>query len=101
MVDLLLEALDDLLADRAVALGPLGVVADYEPVANGAFVDADLLDTEVALHGVVAPLAGERRVGFLAVGAQLLADDVVPATALQVAAVLLAGEPAVQHPDHP
>ncbi|MGO9960146.1 MAG: hypothetical protein ACLP50_29920 [Solirubrobacteraceae bacterium] len=59
------------------------------------------IDTEVALNGVVAALAGERGVDFLTVRAQLLADDVVSATASQVAAVVLRGEPSVERPDHP
>jgi hypothetical protein len=76
-------------------------VADHEPVAVGAVVVPDLLDAQVALNSVVAALARERGTGFLAVGAQLLADDVVAATALQMAAVTLGSKSAVQHPDHP
>ena len=100
-MDLLSEAVEDLLAHQLVALSAFGVVADHEPVAVGAIVDADLLDTQVARHRVVAALAGERRACFLTVRAQLLADDVVTAATLQVAAVALGGEPAVKHPDHP
>ena len=100
MVDLLAQTLEDLLAHRPVALGAFGVVADHEPVTVGGVVDPDLLDAQVPLDGVVAPLAGERGVRFLGVSAELLTDDVVPACALQVAAVALAGEPTVQHPDH-
>ena len=94
------EALEDLFAYRAVAFGALGVVADHEPVTVGAVVDPDLLDAQVARDGVVAALAGECRACFLAVGAELLSDDVVPAATLQVAAVALGAEAAVEHPDH-
>src|SRR5665811_1870858 len=92
------EALEDLLAHRAVALGALGVVADHEPVAVGAVVDPDLLDAQVPGDGVVAATATERGARFLAVGAELLSDDVVPAATLQVAAVALGAEAAVEHP---
>jgi len=92
MVDLLPEALEDLLAYGAVALGALGVVADHEPVAVGAVVDPDLLDAQVPGDGVVAALATERGARFLAVGAELLSDDVVSAATLQVAAVALGAE---------
>jgi hypothetical protein len=64
-------------------------VADHEPVTLDTVVEPDLLDTQVPRDGLVAPLVGERRLGLLAVGAQILADDVVPAGALQVAAVAL------------
>jgi hypothetical protein len=50
--------------------------------------------------GVVAPLAGERRVGFPVVAAELLAEDVVPARALQVAAVLRRLKAAIGDPHH-
>jgi hypothetical protein len=49
---------------------------------------------------VVAALPGERGGGLVAAGAELLPDDVVAAGALEVAAVALAGETAVEHPDH-
>ena len=100
MVDLLSEAIEDLLAHHLVALRAFGVVADHEPVAVGAVVDPDLLDARVPRDRAVVALAGERGVGFLAVGAEFLADDVVTATELQVAAVALGSEPAVKHPDH-
>ena len=66
-MDLLPEALEDLFAHQLVALRAFGVVADHEPVAVGAVVDADLLDAQVPRDCVVAALAGERRVGLLAV----------------------------------
>jgi len=75
---------EDLLAHRLVALGALGVVADDEAVAGDAVVDPDLLDAQVALNDVVAALTGERRLRLLGVGAELRADDLVPAGALQV-----------------
>ena len=76
-------------------------MADDEAVAHGAVVDAHLLDAQAAVDDVVAALAGQRGVRLGAVGAQLLADDVVAAGALQVAAVALAVEAAVEHPDDP
>ncbi len=63
--DLCLQAAEDLFADRGVAAGAVGVVADDEPVAGGAVVDADLLDAQVARDGVVAALAGQRRGGLV------------------------------------
>ena len=98
--DRVLELGDQLVADGLVALGLVGVAADHEAVAHRAVVDAHLLDLEVAGYGLVAALAGQRRKRFLGVGAQLLADDVVPAGALQVAAILGRLKAAVGDPHH-
>ena len=74
-----------------------GVVADHEPVAG--VVDGHFLDLHVVGDVGVAALAGQGGLRTsAAVGAQLLADDVVPAGSLQVAAVLGGGEPAVGDP---
>ena len=89
---------DELVADMLVALGLFGVAADHEAVTHRAVVQHDLLDLQVARNGAVAALARERRSGFLGVAAQLLADDVVPAAALQVAAVLRGLKAAVCDP---
>ena len=75
------------MAHEAVALGLLGVVAHHQAVAHGGVVDDDLFDPQVPSHGAVAALAGQRRLGLVAVAAELLADDVVPAGALQVCSV--------------
>jgi len=99
--DRVLDLGEQLLADLLIALGLLGVVADHESVAHRAVVDDHLLDAQVAGDGVVAALAGERGVGFLVVATELLAEDVVPARPLQVAAVLRRLEPAVSDPHHP
>ncbi len=80
-----------------VASGGFGVVADDEPVTR--VVDFDFLDLHVVGDGGVAALAGQGRFDLGRAGAQLLADDVVPAAALQVAAVVGGGEPTVGDPD--
>ncbi len=98
--DALAQAGEDLLAHDLVAAGALGVAADHEAVAVGALIDADLLDAQVACHGVVAALAGERGPSLLGAMTELFADDVVAAAALQVAAIALALKAAVEHPDH-
>src|SRR5439155_26050493 len=85
--DLVPQAGEDALAQPLITVGALGVVADDEAVAHGAVVDAHLLDAQAAVDDVVAALAGQRGVRLGAVGAQLLADDVVAAGALQGAAV--------------
>jgi hypothetical protein len=75
-------------------------VADDEAVAQRGVVDHDLLDAQIAGDGVVAALARERGLGLLAVAPELLAEDVVSAGALQVAAVLGRLEAAVGDPHH-
>ena len=72
-------------ADRGVALGALGVVADDEPLVLG---DPHFLDLEVPRDVLVAALPGQGGGRFGGAGAQPLADDVAAAAVAQVAAVL-------------
>jgi hypothetical protein len=95
------ELVDECLADGLIADCFVGVVADHEAVAHHAVVDADLLDAQVAGDLVVAALPGQRGCSLLVVAPQLLADHVVPAGALQVAAALSGLKPAVGDPHHP
>ena len=73
--------------DRGVASRRLGVAADHEPVAQRALVEDDLFHLEVARHMVVAALPGEGGLRLGRVAPELLADDVVAAGSLEVAAV--------------
>jgi hypothetical protein len=84
-----------------VPLGLLRVAADDEAVAHGALVDDDLLDLEVAGHRVIAALPRERGLGLGVLAAELLAEDVVVTTALQVAAVLRGTHAPIRHPHDP
>ncbi|HEX5510493.1 MAG TPA: hypothetical protein VFX41_02155 [Actinomycetales bacterium] len=82
-------------ADRGVAVGLFGVVADHEPLRPRAVVavtvpagrDGDLLDPQVPRDGAVPAGPGQCG-GGLGVGvAQLLGVDVVPATPGEVGPV--------------
>ena len=68
--------------------GTLGVVADDEAVAHHAVVDAHLLHAQVVRDEAVAALSGEGGLRLYLIGAELLADDVVPAATLEVATVV-------------
>jgi hypothetical protein len=82
-----LELGHQLIADGGVARGRVGVAADHEAVALGAVLDHHVLDGQVAGHGVVAALAHQRRLGLRGIAARLLAQHVVAARTLQIAAV--------------
>ena len=87
-------------AAGGVAVGLVLVAADDEPPARLALADPHLLDLQVVADGAVAARAGER-LQVRASGAELLAEDVVAASALQVAAVLLGSEAGINDPEHP
>jgi hypothetical protein len=97
-VDQLLELGDQAGADRGVALGGLGVVADDEPLVLG---DPHFFDLEVARDVLVPALPGQGGPGLGGAGAELFPDDVVVPAPAEVAAVLPGGEPAVGDPDDP
>jgi hypothetical protein len=80
------ELADHDLAQRGVPVGLFGVEADHEPLVLG---DPHLFDLQVVPDMLVAALAGQRGGGLGGARAELLADDVVPATAAQLPAVLL------------
>jgi hypothetical protein len=86
-------------AAELVAAGLVEVAADCEAAAQLAVADPHLLDLEALLDHAVAALACERGPVLRAL-AQLLAEDVVTAGALQVGAVLRRGEARVADPDH-
>src|SRR3954470_19402311 len=97
--DRLRQGGDQPLADLPVAVGGLGVEADHEPVpAADVIGQPNLFDLQVVRDLPVAAGAGECRGGLRGSGAQSLAEDVVPAGAGQVAAVLGGGEAAVGDP---
>jgi hypothetical protein len=100
-VDQQRELLEEGGPHRGVPLGLLGVAADDEAVAHGALVDDDLLDLEVAGHRAIPTLPGQGRLGLGALAPELLAQDVVVAAALEVAAVLGRVEAAVGDPHDP
>src|SRR5439155_15719805 len=83
---------------RGVAARLDRVAADDEAPPGLALADDHLLDLQVLGDGAVAARPGQRN-GVGMAGAQLLADDEVPAGALQIAAVVLAAEAGVEHPD--
>jgi len=91
------EAGDEAPADGGVTFGALGVVADDEALACG---HTHLLDAQAAGELGVAAGAREGGLGLRGPSAQLLGHDVVLVAASQGAAVLLAREAAVGHPNH-
>ena len=84
--DQFLELGDQLGADRGVAVGGVGVVADDEPV--GRVGDPDFLDLHVPGDVLVAALPGQRGLDLRGSGAELLPDDVAAGALLQEPAVL-------------
>ena len=94
-----MQAGERLLAVELVAARLLEVAADDEASARLALPDPHLLDVQALVDDPVAALAGERRAVLRSL-AQLLAEDVVAAGALQVGAVLRRGEAGVGDPDH-
>src|SRR6266700_3509615 len=95
--DEFLELADQLGADRGVAFGGIGVVADDEPV--GGVGDPDFLDLHVPSDLLVAALPGQRRLDQRGLGPELLPDDVPAGALLQEPPVPGGGEPAVGDPD--
>jgi len=96
--DHLLQPRQQLGADGGVAVGGVGVVADHEPFV---LADLDFLDPQGPGDVVVAAGPAQRGGRLGGAGAQLLAQEVAAAGALQVAPVLRRSEAAVGDPDHP
>jgi len=87
--ELSFQARDRVGAQRLIAFGLGGVVADDEASGGFAVADADLLDAQVLADLLVAAGARERGLRLSGAVAHPFPGDPVPARAREVAQVLL------------